>query len=86
MPVPFALIAVSSSVAVPSFNVMLPAVVRTTIEPLEPPAALDKLTTSLWIVSVEAVVLASAATVCTDTALVWSTRLATSPIKMASDS
>ena len=47
MPVPFALIAVSSSVAVPSFNVMLPAVVRTTIDPFPP-----SVRTSDWVASV----------------------------------
>ena len=54
LPVPFALIAVLSANAVPSFSMMSPAVVRTTMLPLPP-----VVTTSLCVASVATVTLAS---------------------------
>ena len=78
LPLPCATTAASVSmsvVAVPSRSVIVPAVVRITMLPLEPPATLLVVTTSLCTVSVLALVVAFSATVCTDTALVASTRL-----------
>ena len=50
LPLPWALTAVSSSLALPSFSMMLPAVLRSTMAPLPPVVRM-----SLWLASVVAV-------------------------------